>query len=87
MYRVLIAGASTSRSLNAALLLSPWTLASRAKESLPCLLFHRVEDEDRRVHMRGALSIRTSLRTQLVCRHDVTLRYLKNACAACCDSM
>lgn len=38
----------TSKSLKAALLFNPWTFASRANESLPCLLFHRVEEDDER---------------------------------------
>jgi hypothetical protein len=38
----------TSRSLNAALLFNPSSFALRAKESLPCLVFHLVEDEERR---------------------------------------
>ena len=39
----------TSKSLKAALLFNPWTFASLAKESLPCLLFHLVEEEDGRL--------------------------------------
>ena len=80
-----------SRSLNAALLFNPWTLASRAKESLPCLLFHRVEDEDGRAEVRGTLSLialfTAPRRTQSICKQEFTLRYLKKAFAACCESM
>src|SRR4051812_35957007 len=36
----------TSSNLKAARLLSPWTLASRANTSLPCLCFHLEFDED-----------------------------------------
>ncbi len=35
----------TSNSLKAARLLSPWTFASLANESLLCLFFHLIEDE------------------------------------------
>lgn len=43
----------TSRSLNAARLLRPWTLASRAYGSRPCLLFHLDDAADEEAHRRA----------------------------------
>lgn len=64
-------GTHTSKSLKAALLFNPWTFASRAYESRPCLLFHRVEDEDWRRFEVGAVSSPLGLNdvSQLVFTH------------------
>jgi hypothetical protein len=76
----------TSRSLKAALLFNPWTLASRANESLPCLLFHLVEDEDVAV-LREIRGIgRTSMQLNC-CGNSLPKGPFLNAFKACRESM
>jgi hypothetical protein len=77
----------TSRSLKAALLFNPWTLASRANESLPCLLFHLVEDEDVAV-LREIRGIgRTSMQLNCCGKNSLPRCPLLNAFKACRESM
>lgn len=91
-----VASSHTSKSLKAALLFSPSSFALRANESLPCLLFHLVEEEEEGrafggIEIRGVV-ILAAPAAPLIAKHravqpDPLDMVLFNACTACWEIM